>query len=161
LEVDANKENYQLSKNYITDYGSSTDGQIETQLVINGYRIVLSCIIVDNKTQKLILITYGDSHYYHFPKGGVEYNEVRYEKCESTQNYKGVPNMKYIFMESALRETWEEAGVKGRITRDLDKYYYYNDSVIIDKLHQWVNKKQRNFPKSIDYYYEMTVEKSM
>ena len=51
-----------------------------------------------------MLITYGDRHYYHFPKGGVEYNEVRYEKCESTQNYKGVPNMKYIFMESGSND---------------------------------------------------------
>ena len=105
-----------------------------------------------------MLLTYGDSHHYHFPKGGVETNELKYKKMGKTENYEDIPNVGYSFMESALRETWEEAGVKGTISRELGMYYYYNSSVITDKLHEWVNKKLKKFPKSIEYYYEMKVE---
>lgn len=159
LPVTTNRNNYQLCQNYVTSYSNGTDGQRETQLFIKGYRIVAGCIIIDEKTKKLMLLTYGDSHHYHFPKGGVETNELKYKKMEKTENYEDIPNVGYSFMESALRETWEEAGVKGTISKELGMYYYYNSSVITDKLHEWVNKKLKKFPKSIEYYYEMKVEK--
>ncbi|KAL6931869.1 uncharacterized protein HGUI_03962 [Hanseniaspora guilliermondii] len=158
LQVTTNKSNYQFCKNYITNYSNGTDGQRETQLFIKGYRIVAGCIIIDEKTQKVMLLTYGNSHHYHSPKGGVEIDELKYTKTNRTENYEGIPNVGYSFMESALRETWEEAGVKGTISKELGLYYYYDSSVITDKLHEWVNKKPKKFPKSIEYYYEMKVE---
>lgn len=158
LQVATNKYNYQLSQNYINSYINGTDGQRETQLFIKGYRIVAGCIIIDKKTERLLLLTYGDSHHYHFPKGGVEIDELKYKKMEKTKNYESIPNVGYSFMESALRETWEEAGVKGVISKELGMYYYYNSSVITENLHEWVNKKLKRFPKSIEYYYEMNIQ---
>ena len=156
LRVATSKDNFTLSKNFITQYDQGTDGERATQLFIKGYRIVAGCVIVNKKTQKVMLITYGNSHHYHFPKGGVENDEIRYKQGK-TANYEDIPGVEYSFMESALRETWEEAGVKGRVVKDLGKYYYYNDSVITDEIHQWVNKKPKKFPKSVEYYYEMEV----
>ncbi len=75
----------------------------------------------------------------------------------STKTIRGVPN-EIHFYGKCFKRNMEKAGVKGRITRDLISTITYNDSVIIDKLHQWVNKNQGKFPKST-LSTEMTVEK--
>ena len=39
LKITANKDNFKISKNFITQYEHGTDGERGTQLFIKGYRI--------------------------------------------------------------------------------------------------------------------------
>lgn len=94
------------------------------------------------------------------PKGGIEFDELRYKKmaCKTPQNFEDIPGVTYCFREGALRETWEEAGVKGKVTKDLGFFYYTDSSNTNENYQAWVNRKPKKFTKSIEYYYQMEVD---
>lgn len=67
-----------------------------------GTRIVAGCICLDEAKEKVVMVL-STSHpnKWVLPKGGVELDEVD------------------SFVQTAIRETWEEAGVEGKITQKL------------------------------------------
>ena len=94
------------------------------------------------------------------PRGGVEHDELRYVKTKSDkiQNFEKIPGVTYSFMEGGMRETWEEVGVKGKVTKNLGHYYYYDSYDKSENYEAWVRRVKKKFPKSGDYYYQMEVD---
>ncbi|KAL1931250.1 hypothetical protein VTP01DRAFT_10387 [Rhizomucor pusillus] len=90
----------------------------------NNVRQVAGCIPVDPETNRVLLIT-STKHpnAWVFPKGGWENDETQIEAAE--------------------RETYEEAGVRGKVTRFIGEYFEY------DKFCQ---------PKTRFYVYEMHIQ---
>ncbi|ORX83822.1 hypothetical protein BCR32DRAFT_291718 [Anaeromyces robustus] len=71
-----------------------------------GAREIAGCVPVDPKTGKVLLISSRKrKDCWVFPKGGWENDET--------------------ITDAAMRETWEEAGVKGEITKLLGKFKQY------------------------------------
>lgn len=68
-----------------------------------GARVVAGTLVIDRAANKILLVSSSnDRHKYICPKGGVEQDEL------------------HDFAAAALRETWEEAGVIGKLGRKLE-----------------------------------------
>lgn len=93
----------------------------------SGSRLVAGCIPIIDKNKIMLISSRSHPSEFILPKGGVEKNE-------SPQ-------------QSALRECWEEAGIKGSITRSLGLFNH-------TKL-----KKSNQAPESVFEFFEMKVEK--
>ncbi|CDK26298.1 unnamed protein product [Kuraishia capsulata CBS 1993] len=106
-----------------------------------GARIVAGCIALSEDKHKVIMITSSKhTNRWILPKGGVEKDEIT------------------DYSKAAERETWEEAGVLGVVTRELMVVHDFrfkgkkkglNVDTIIDG---------ESIPKSEFHFYEMTVE---
>lgn len=158
--ITANRSSYVLGKNHLELYESIANTDRSTNLFIKDFRVVAGCFPIDMKKKKILMIKHKKGGNFIIPKGGIEFDELRYKKTssKSPQNFENIPGVTYCFMEGALRETWEEAGVKGEVTKDLGYFYYTDSSNTNENYQAWVNRKPRKFTKSIEYYYQMDVE---
>ncbi|KAI8098617.1 NUDIX hydrolase domain-like protein [Halteromyces radiatus] len=84
----------------------------------NNIRQVAGCLPIDPINKKFLLITSSNKNNDNWvlPKGGWEEDETQ--------------------AQAALRETWEEAGIKGRITRQLGVFEEATKKQI--KAHHWI-----------------------
>ncbi|SAL95229.1 hypothetical protein [Absidia glauca] len=84
----------------------------------NNVRQVAGCLPIDPVKQKVLLITSSNKNNDNWvlPKGGWEDNESQ--------------------VHAALRETWEEAGIKGKITKTLGIFEEANKRKV--KAHHWI-----------------------
>lgn len=108
-----------------------------------GARVVAGCVVLNQDKSKVLLISStGHKKKWVIPKGGVELDEPDYK-------------------DSATRETWEEAGVTGKIVKSLG---------VIDDLRppkEWNTNKEefmnseilKHPPRSEFHFFEMIVEK--
>lgn len=160
-KITTNSSNYILSKNHIDAYESVANTDRSTNLFIKDFRVVAGCFPIDLLHKTVLMIKHKKGGNYIIPKGGIEFDELRYKKtsCETPQNFENIPGVTYCFREGALRETWEEAGVEGKVTKDLGCFYYTDSSNTNKNYQAWVDRRPRMFPKSIDYYYQMEVDK--
>lgn len=159
-KITTDHRNYINSKNYLDTYVSIAGTDRSTNLFIKDYRVVAGCFPIDLKSKKILMIKHAKGGNFIIPRGGVEYDELRYKKedSEKFQNFEKIPNAAYCFMEGGMRETWEEAGVKGKITKDLGHYYYCDSNNKNENYEAWIKRKKKMFPKSIEYYYQMEVD---
>ncbi|KAI1317696.1 hypothetical protein EDD11_008002 [Mortierella claussenii] len=99
----------------------------QNQLYNNGARLVAGCVPVDKQGRRVLLVasTKHDGEWV-LPKGGWENDESQEE--------------------AAARETWEEAGVIGKIVAHLGEYEHK------------VNKRTGG-PESIFFFFELEVER--
>lgn len=104
----------------------------------NGARVVAGCICLDADKRKVVLILSSvHKGRWVLPKGGVEEDEAG------------------EYMLTAVRETWEEAGVEGKILRKLS---------VIDDLRKNATvikgdfDPSREVPKSQFHFYELIVD---
>lgn len=99
----------------------------------NNARLVAGCLIL-NDTQDKVLMISSTKHKdrWVLPKGGVEIDE-----CDN-------------FVKSAQRETWEEAGVTGRILKKLP--------IVQDHRAAGGAVEGQFIPKSEYHFYEMAIE---
>ncbi|KAG2208141.1 hypothetical protein INT47_010503 [Mucor saturninus] len=89
----------------------------------NNIRQVAGCIPLDLKNERVLLITSRkNKNAWVLPKGGWEQDE--------TQKH------------AAQRETWEEAGIKGTITRDLGVFEERTNKKRHLKAHHWIFEMQ-------------------
>ena len=103
-----------------------------------GARIVSGCICLNSTKDKVVMISSSKhKHRWILPKGGNETDETE--------------------METAIRETWEEAGVEGKIIKKLP--------VVLDSRGQKApvikadfNESDGPVPKSEFHFFEMQVE---
>ena len=103
-----------------------------------GARIVSGCICLNSTKDKVVMISSSKhKHRWILPKGGNETDETE--------------------METAIRETWEEAGVEGKIIKNLP--------VVLDSRGQKApvikgdfNESDGPVPKSEFHFFEMQVE---
>ncbi|SAM00223.1 hypothetical protein [Absidia glauca] len=88
----------------------------------NNIRQVAGCLPIDLANQRILLISSSNKNKDHWviPKGGWEDDETQ--------------------AQAALRETWEEAGLKGRITRHLGVFEEATKKQI--KGHHWIFEMQ-------------------
>ncbi|ORZ06713.1 NUDIX hydrolase domain-like protein [Absidia repens] len=84
----------------------------------NNIRQVAGCLPIDPVNRRFLLISSSNKNKDNWvlPKGGWEDNETQ--------------------AQAALRETWEEAGIKGRITRQLGIFEEATKKQI--KAHHWI-----------------------
>lgn len=159
-KITTNISNYKLDKNVLDSYAKDAGTDRSTNLFIQDYRVVSGCIPIDIKTKKILMIKHAKGGNFIIPRGGVEHEELRYVKngSDKIQNFEDIPGVTYSFMEGGLRETWEEAGVKGKVTKNLGHYYYYDSNNKNENYEAWVNRVKKKFPKSVDYYYQMEVD---
>lgn len=101
----------------------------------SGSRVVAGCVCVNNDSSQVLMISSAaHPNRWILPKGGVEKDELSVEGD---------------FSESAVRETWEEAGVTGKVTKYLGKY---------DDMRKPIEYKDSLIPKTEFHFYEMEVE---
>lgn len=100
-----------------------------------GSRVVAGCVCVNSDSSKVLMIS-SAAHpdRWILPKGGVEKDELSIEGD---------------FSESAVRETWEEGGVTGKVTKYLGKY---------DDMRKPVEYNNSLIPKTEFHFYELLVE---
>lgn len=106
---------------------------------MTGARIVAGCVVLNKERDRVLLIS-SSAHpkKWVIPKGGVETDEPDYKS-------------------TAIRETWEEAGVKGRIVKDLG---------VIEDMRppkNWGTMEEtdgilKHPPRSEFHFYEMIIE---
>lgn len=105
----------------------------------NGARLVAGCICLDSERKKVILILSSvHEGKWVLPKGGVELDEQD----------------DYIL--TAVRETWEEAGVEGKIVRKLSVIDDLRKNAAVIKGDFDPSKEQ--IPKTQYYFYELSVD---
>ncbi|KAG0009211.1 hypothetical protein BGZ80_002630 [Entomortierella chlamydospora] len=99
----------------------------QNQLYDNGARLVAGCVPIDKQGRRVLLVasTRNDGEWV-LPKGGWENDET--------------------IEEAAARETWEEAGVIGKIVTHLGEFEHK------------INKRTGG-PESVFTFFEMEVEK--
>ncbi|KAF8939791.1 NUDIX hydrolase domain-like protein [Dissophora ornata] len=98
----------------------------QNQLYNNGARLVAGCVPIDKQGRRVMLVASSKhENEWVLPKGGWENDETQEE--------------------AAARETWEEAGVIGKIVSLLGEYEHKN--------------KRTGNPESIFIFFEMEVEK--
>lgn len=191
IPITVNKDNYILSKNFITSYPNEANTDRSTNLFINDYRIVGGCVPLDKSRKKILMIRSSNGGSWIIPKGGIEFDELRYRKLETKEieeienqklflksfldpnrleveskkkesevffNLEKIPGVTYDFNEGALRESWEEAGVKGKINKTLGTYYDIRDPNSYSNFIPWTKRTRGCFPKAIDSYYQMIVD---
>ena len=159
-KITTNSSNYILGKSHLDLYEPIANTDRSTNLFIKDFRVVAGCFPIDLKKKKILMIKHKKGGNFIIPKGGIEFDELRYKKmaCKTPQNFEDIPGVTYCFREGALRETWEEAGVKGKVTKDLGFFYYTDSSNTNENYQAWVNRKPKKFTKSIEYYYQMEVD---
>ncbi|KAL6618367.1 NUDIX hydrolase domain-like protein [Neocallimastix sp. 'constans'] len=127
----------------IVDYASEARSGREKQVYNDvGAREVAGCVPIDPKTGKVLLISCRKKpNCWIFPKGGWENDET--------------------VTSAAMRETWEEAGVKGEIVSMIGKFKQYKKfkkntckkNPSIDE----TNENERKYLHSEVLLYEMKV----
>ncbi|QPG77165.1 hypothetical protein FOA43_004571 [Brettanomyces nanus] len=107
-------------------------------------RLVAGCLAFDDQFGKVLMIS-SSKHKdkWIFPKGGIEYDEMA------------------DFRQTARRETWEEAGVLGRISRKLPvvEDHRFLQKKKVDKQFRGVDLTMdgSRIPRSEFHFYEMQV----
>ncbi|KAF9949179.1 hypothetical protein BGZ65_007536 [Modicella reniformis] len=98
----------------------------DRQMYEQGARVIAGCVPVDKQGRRILLVASSKNEgEWVLPKGGWENDETQEE--------------------AATRETWEEAGVQGRIVSHLGEYKHK------------VNKRT-GVPEDIYIFFEMEVE---
>ncbi|XBW36450.1 hypothetical protein QEN19_002028 [Hanseniaspora menglaensis] len=97
-----------------------------------------------------------------FLKGFLDQNRLKIKTEEKGKhfffNHENIPDVTYDFSQGALRETWEEAGVKGKVIKSLGTFYDTKDPVSYSDFVSWAKRVRGKFPKAIDTYYQVEVD---
>jgi len=112
-------------------------GRVKQRYGTDGSRLVAGVVAISMDRKKVLVVesTRRDNHWV-LPKGGYETDEATPE-------------------DAASREAWEEAGITGRITRDLGQIQDPRPEELLDA----ARSNDKITPRTLYYFFEFTVEK--